>query len=152
MRRRLWGVFTRCDLVKCADHETYWLTEEDDPLKAALAFVREGVKLAIVTCGAKGAVWARKNADGKNTYGSIPAPPVSVVDTTGAGDAFMSALVARLTLSDRTIQALSDDEITSALTFAAHIGSLAVTQKGAVHGIPEMSTPELSGVAERVKV
>lgn len=149
MRRRLWGVFTRCDVVKCAEHETYWLTEQDDPLKAAMRFIQEGVKLAIVTLGAKGALWARRNQNGQITQGTIPAPPVSVVDTTGAGDAFFSALVSRLTIHESSVEALSDDELNSVLMFSTHIGSLAVTRKGAVHGIPELSRPELSGLSER---
>lgn len=151
MRRRLWGVFTRCDVVKCADHETYWLTEQDEPLKAAMSFIHEGVKLAIVTLGAKGALWARRDHLGQISHGSIPAPPVSVVDTTGAGDAFFSALVSRLTLHERPVDELNEEELTSALMFSAHIGSLAVTRKGAVHGIPELSRPELTGLSERAR-
>ena len=107
------------------------------------------MKLAIVTLGAKGALWARRSEDGQVSHGSIPAPPVSVVDTTGAGDAFFSALVSRLTLHEQPVVKLSDEELVSALTFAAHIGSLAVTRKGAVHGIPELSRPELTGLSER---
>jgi len=85
MRRRLWGVFTRCEIVKCSDHETYWLTGEDDPLKAAKTFLDGGAKCAIVTLGAEGALWARHGE-----HGLVPSPIVDVVDTTGAGDAFMS--------------------------------------------------------------
>ena len=142
MRRRLWGVFTRCEIVKCADHETYWLTDEDDPVRAAKAMVKGGVKCAIVTCGAEGAVWARKGE-----YGHIPSPVVKTVDTTGAGDAFMSALAARLAHEDVVPSQVSRERLESHLRFAAHMGALAVTVKGAVQGFQHLSI-RVSGFGE----
>ena len=139
MNRRLWSVFTRCDVVKCADHETYWLTEEDDPLRAAQRLVQEGVKLAVVTCGARGAVWARAGG----ASGSVPAPHVSVVDTTGAGDAFMSALTAWLVRAPAPLPQLTDAQVEEAIRFAAFVGARSVMVKGAVHGIPLMEAPRL---------
>ena len=133
MRRRLWGVFTRCEIVKCADHETYWLTGEDDPLKAAQAFIKGGAKCAIVTLGAKGALWARKGE-----YGYVPSPDVKVLDTTGAGDAFMSGLLALLSTKSMAPSKLPSDEWKRLVQFASYIGALAVTQLGAVHGIPQV--------------
>ena len=137
MRRRLWGVFMRCDLLKCSDHETYWLIDEDDPMKAAQAFVREGVKCAVVTCGEAGAVWATKTSSGR-----VPSPHVPIVDTTGAGDAFMSAIVARLTIEALPPSTLPSERLEAHLAFSSHIGALAVTQKGAVNGIPTLNTQE----------
>ncbi len=139
MNRRLWGVFTRCDVVKCADHETYWLTEEDDPLRAAQRLVAEGVKLAVVTCGARGAVWARAGG----ATGAVPAPAVQVVDTTGAGDAFMSALVAWLVRAPAPLARLADAQVEEALRFAAFVGARSVTVKGAVHGVPVLEEPRM---------
>jgi ribokinase len=49
---------------------------------------------AVVTLGAQGAVWCGSSGEA----GHLPAPPVTAVDTTGAGDAFvgvMAAAVAR---------------------------------------------------------
>jgi len=139
MNRRLWSVFTRCDVVKCADHETYWLTEEDDPLRAAQRLVAGGVRLAVVTCGARGAVWAREGG----ASGAVPAPAVDVVDTTGAGDAFMSALVAWLARAPAPLARLTDAQVEEALSFATFVGARSVTVKGAVHGIPAMREPRL---------
>lgn len=131
MRRRLWGVFTRCEIVKCADHETYWLTEQDDPLKAAQAFIDGGAKCAIVTLGAQGALWARRGE-----HGYVPTPNVEVLDTTGAGDAFMSGLLSALSIQDTAPSELSKEAWERVVRFAAYIGAQAVTQLGAVHGIP----------------
>ena len=47
-----------------------------------------GPRSAIVTVGAQGAVYASPEG-----HGSVTAPPAVVVDTTGAGDAFLAAVV-----------------------------------------------------------
>ena len=133
MRRRLWCVFTRCEIVKCSDHETYWLTGEDDPLKAARAFIAGGAKCAIVTMGEEGALWARQGE-----HGVVPSPDVAVLDTTGAGDAFMSALLAILTIQDMAPSELPTEEWTKLIKFAAYVGAQAVTSLGAVHGVPKL--------------
>ena len=52
---------------------------------------------AIVTLGPKGCVWADFS---KGTCGEVPPKKCSVVDTTGAGDAFFSAAVMALTRGD----------------------------------------------------
>lgn len=134
MRRRLWGVFTRCEIVKCSDHETYWLTDHDDPLKAAQAFLKGGARCAIVTLGERGALWAREGE-----YGIIPSPDVEVLDTTGAGDAFMSGLLAAISTKKVAPSELNREEFEKLVAFSAYIGAQAVTRLGAVHGIPKHS-------------
>ncbi len=62
--------------------------------RPAAAAVRLAAMLdagVVVTCGAHGAVWA--GPDG--SAARIPAPPVPVVDPTGAGDSFTAGLLAR---------------------------------------------------------
>ena len=106
-------------------------------MKAAQAFVREGVKCAVVTCGEFGAVWATKTSSGR-----VSSPYVPVVDTTGAGDAFMSAIVARLIVEGTTPSTLPPERLEAHLAFSSHIGALAVTQKGAVNGLPTLKSRE----------
>ena len=82
----------------------------------------------LVTLGARGALAA---ADG--TLFTIAAPAVDVVDTTGAGDAFVGALAAAL------------DRGTSwgaAITQATAAGSLACTVRGAQTALPERAAME----------
>ena len=140
MRRRLWGVFSRSEIVKCADHETYWLTGEDDPIKAAKAFIQGGAKCSIVTRGAQGAVWVRRVHSNQYEIIEIDSPLVHVIDTTGAGDAFLSALIARLTSEQSMPSTLALHVWKKHLEFAALVGALGVTIKGAVHGVPRLET------------
>ena len=65
------------------------------------------------TLGARGATWGRA---------TVQPPPVAVVDTTGAGDAFAGALAGRLALGDARQEALAE---------AVRAGALATTTRGA---------------------
>ena len=49
----------------------------------------------IITLGSEGALYCRVHE-----AGHVPAPSVEVIDTTGAGDAFVGAAAARLTIHD----------------------------------------------------
>jgi len=73
----------------------------------------------IVTLGAKGAALFRK---GEPAYART-SPSVAVVDTTGAGDAFIGAFAARLALTD---------DACGALDWGVAAGALACTSLGAV--------------------
>lgn len=73
-----------------------------DPLPFMREVVDGGAQLVVCTLGAEGAVAvARESADGPVTEHRVDAVPVEVVDTNGAGDAFMSAVLhARLDGAD----------------------------------------------------
>ena len=82
----------------------------------------------VLTLGGDGAIWVA--ADG---IARSPAPPVAVIDTVGAGDAFAGALAAAL---DRGL------DRPSALAFACAAGSLACRTHGAqasLAGIEEIA-------------
>ncbi len=82
------------DVLVPNEHEAATLAGHDAPLAdLALELQRElGMKAVIVTAGADGAFLA--SSDGRVDH--VPAPSVHVVDTTGAGDAFIGALASRL--------------------------------------------------------
>lgn len=63
--------------------------------------LREAFPEVVLTLGAEGAMWADEADEG-----ACPAPPVRVVATTGAGDAFASALVVALTEGKTLAQAV----------------------------------------------
>ncbi|MBB4961921.1 PfkB family carbohydrate kinase [Micromonospora polyrhachis] len=63
----------------------------DDPMDAARDLCKLGVRTAIVTVGARGAAYC-----GPDGAARVPADRVRVVDTSGAGDAFLGVLAAHL--------------------------------------------------------
>lgn len=85
--------------------------------RASEVLLSLGAGAAIVTLGAKGAVFS---IDGQ--LGHIPSPDVEVVDTTGAGDAFVGALAASLARGS---------EFPAAVAKATAAGAATTTSRGA---------------------
>jgi ribokinase len=97
--------------------------EDADPhaLRAGLAAL--GVTRAVVTRGADGCVVI----DGADEPVAVPAVRVDAVDTTGAGDAFMGALLLRLA---------DGDTLLAAARFAVGVGAFAASRPGAQASYP----------------
>jgi len=89
---------------------------------------RTGVGLVVVTLGAAGAVLWEQDEEWK-----IATPVVRVRDTTGAGDAFCGAFVARLAAGDDPVRAAE-------LGCAA--GALAIERLGAMSSLPNLGEAE----------
>jgi ribokinase len=97
------------------------LPSDDEILKS----FRPG-KNSIVTLGSKGAVYI--SADGQIHH--APAPQVTAVDTTGAGDAFVGSFAYALA---------SGKDALEAMKFGIKIASLSVTRKGAQSSYPHQA-------------
>jgi ribokinase len=98
----------------------------DGALSAASKLLSLGPQSAVVTIGEAGAVCA----SGESSR-HLPTPKVDVVDTTGAGDAFVGALAARLA---------RDAPLEDAVAYAVRAGAAAVTKVGAQGALP---TPDV---------
>ncbi|GIF12065.1 carbohydrate kinase family protein [Actinoplanes teichomyceticus] len=83
--------FATADLVKLSSADAQVLYGDADPAAAAERIRALGAGAVVVTCGARGAHVAA--ADGTAL---LPAPAVTAVDATGAGDSVMAALISRL--------------------------------------------------------
>ncbi|MBQ4054144.1 MAG: carbohydrate kinase [Clostridia bacterium] len=127
--------FDLADIIKVSDYELVLLTGETDLDRGAEILLGYGASLALISMGPGGSYIANKNASVKlATY------DVKTVDTTGAGDAFLGAILSRL--ADKTadeIAELGKDELTDILDYANACGSLTTTKTGAAPAIP---TPE----------
>ena len=99
--------------------ETDELHTEESVLEALLA---EGIPAVVITLGSAGAIFS---AGGP--VRSVPAPVVTAVDTTGAGDAFVGALSASIA---------AGASLQEAVGFAVRVGSFAVTRRGAQPSYP----------------
>jgi ribokinase len=96
-----------------------------------------GVKVVIETRGAMGAACSLAGSDGPTTTWTVPAPRVSAVDTTGAGDVFCGYLAAALDHNQRLgADPLTPAALTKATEVAAAAAAIAVTRKGAVPSVP----------------
>ena len=126
-------------LVKCS-------AEDLDALGIAghdpATLLRGRVRAAVVTLGSSGCRWA--TVDGG--AGEVRAPRVDVVDTTGAGDAFMAALIWRLCEHHKCD--IGGEPIAEAAVWATAAGALACTRVGAIDGLPRADEVEaMTGAA-----
>jgi fructokinase len=82
-------------LVKCNAEEARLLTGEREPEAAAAGLLAAGARQVVITLGARGALLR-----GGGMRLDAPGVPARCVDTTGAGDALMGVLLARLCATD----------------------------------------------------
>lgn len=75
-------------VVKLSDEDARWLYPEKAPEETATHILALGADLAVITKGPSGSLLATSS-----TILSIPAVTSPVVDTIGAGDSYMSALI-----------------------------------------------------------
>lgn len=135
-RDRIGELLAVADVVKVNDEEARLLTGKTDP-QEALPCIGRTEALAIMTLGAGGCLW-RWHSD----VGHVTSPAIAVVDTTGAGDAFMGALLASLSASGVTaasFDSLDPETVARCCRAATAAGALACTKPGAMAALPTES-------------
>ena len=127
---RLMGWLEQADLVKVSQADLQWLYPGENPETIAQEWKQQGPLLVIVTQGGQGAFAVTSRVIAK-----VQAPRVSVVDTVGAGDAFMSGLLSWLWQrgywSRAALGSLEREQITDLLNFAARVAAITCTRAGA---------------------
>jgi len=138
-RRRLRRVFAHCDLVKLSEEDLAWLDPDRAPPAAARALLAQGPSVVLLTLGADGALVVTAGGD-------IPvdAPPVKVVDTIGAGDAFSGGFLAWWSARGLgPADLLRLDVVVEATRFACLVAARTCERAGA--SPPHLSELESSG-------
>ncbi|MFJ6619795.1 carbohydrate kinase [Kitasatospora sp. NPDC091335] len=87
--RRVERCVALSDLVKASDEDLAWLYPGERPEAVAERWLALGPSVVAVTLGAEGAF--ARTAEGGRVV--VPAVPVRVADTVGAGDSFMAAFL-----------------------------------------------------------
>jgi fructokinase len=125
-RRRLDVVIARADIVKVSDDDLAWITPTLSADEGARALIDRGARTVVVTRGSAGATAFGR--DGLRV--DVPGRPVTVVDTIGAGDSFVGALVTRLVADG---DAWLDDAaaVADAVSFANDVAAVTVSRAGA---------------------
>ncbi|MCP2263104.1 carbohydrate kinase [Promicromonospora thailandica] len=88
VRPRVEALVQLSDVVKVSDEDLGWLYPGTDPVAVAREWQSGTPALVVVTFGGKGAVAVSDDGEVE-----VVAPRVDVVDTVGAGDSFMGALI-----------------------------------------------------------
>ena len=121
------------DVVKASDEDLQWLYPEQPPEVSARAWLDAGAAVVVVTRGSKGP-WGVSRAG----EASVAAPSTSVVDTVGAGDSFMAALLGALVDLELdgahrrdALRRITRDQLTGMLRYAARAATITVSRPGA---------------------
>ncbi|MEV4426869.1 carbohydrate kinase [Streptomyces sp. NPDC049602] len=116
------------DLVKASDEDLGWLYPGESPQAVAARWLALGPAVVLVTRGASGsrAVTRRETV-------TADAPPVTVVDTVGAGDSFMSAVLDALAERGRdALDGLGAEHLAGLLRRAGAAAAVTVSRAGAL--------------------
>ncbi|WP_445370486.1 carbohydrate kinase family protein [Methylomonas sp. HW2-6] len=114
------ALLDKMDYLVCSEK---FALQHSGGIDAALSGLAEIAPWVVVTLGERGLVWRAGQEAGR-----LAAPPVTAIDTTGAGDAFHGAFAAGLAAG------LAWPEL---LRYASAAGALCCTRLGARPGLPD---------------
>ena len=132
------GLLSRVDVLVPNETELALLAGAEPPATldgaAALARSLAGPRAVVVTLGAEGALVVE---GGRAVH--VPAPRVSAVDPTGAGDAFCAGLADAL---------VTGADLVTATRWAVRCGAVTVTHRGAQAALPTRAEVEALEMSE----
>ncbi|TDF95580.1 carbohydrate kinase family protein [Paenibacillus piri] len=142
VRLPLWGSSEDCrntileflpkaHLIKISDEELSFITGITDEVEAIASLFQGDVEHVIYTRGAQGAVWHTKT-----DHVLVQGHAVSALDTTGAGDAFIGALLYQLHIRNLSIYDISCQEREEIIAFANIAAAITTTKQGAISALP----------------
>lgn len=120
-------IIPHADILLLNMKEAEALTRQDTPDRAAHTLVKHGAKGVIIKLGSEGVYYKLDDEEGK-----VPAFRVKAVDTTGAGDAFVTAFLVSLS---------EGKGYAEAIRFANAVAAIKVTRLGS-HEIPSREEAE----------
>nr|AWA44685.1 Fructokinase-1 [Saccharum spontaneum] len=129
-RTQILSIWDQADIVKVSEVELEFLTGidsvEDD---VVMKLWRPTMKLLLVTLGDLGCKYYARDF-----HGAVPSFKVQQVDTTGAGDAFVGALLRRIVKDPSSLQ--DEKKLVESIKFANACGAITTTKKGAIPSLP----------------
>ncbi|TWD73366.1 fructokinase [Kribbella amoyensis] len=119
------------DLVKLSDEDCAFLRPGSSPEEiAAELLAAERTQCVVITRGGDGATGVTRTA-----HVEVNAPAIEVVDTVGAGDSFMSALIAGLSarglLGPARLRGLDEKALCEVVDYAVKAAAITCTRHGA---------------------
>lgn len=119
------------DLVKLSDEDCEFLRPGLAPVEIAKELMTaERTQCVVITRGGEGALGFTQDA-----HVDVTAPVIEVVDTVGAGDSFMSALIAGLDqrglLGERRLAGLTSEDLRDVVDYAVKAAAITCTRHGA---------------------
>ncbi len=132
----IWEVMPYADVVKISEEEWEFVTGDIELKQGIERILGLGVKLLVVTLGERGCYYTNGNVEG-----SVDGFAVEVVDTLGAGDAFVAAMLTQL-MTHADIESLEKDKLDAIMRYANAAGALATQKVGVIPALPTHSEIE----------
>lgn len=130
-----WDFLEKCDFFKVSDEEAMMLTRTGTVDEAAAIFLDRLSSAFAITLGKDGTLLGRDN--GTTVFPSIE---IKAVDTTGAGDAFVGAVLYQLSgHSGEAIKGLTSDDWARIITNANKAGARTCEYMGAMEAFKHLS-------------
>lgn len=127
---RMQEPLTLVDVLKVSDEELPLLTGTTDLEAGSAILAARGIRLVLVTLGAKGSFYWYQGHTGQ-----VPGVPCKVGDTNGAGDTFFGALLSRLA-KHSDLHTLTILQLEEMLAFANRAASITTSRHGAIPAMP----------------
>lgn len=118
------------DFVKLSDEEVKLITKKEDLNEGVDALHALGAKVVAITLGAKGTLIS--NGSEKAI---VPSIKIKQVDSTGAGDSFVGAVLKQVADLD-DMKNISFDKWKEIIAYANKVGAITCTNYGAIDSMP----------------
>lgn len=133
VRSRVLSLIAQANVVKASDEDIAWLHRGEDVADIARRWSRSGPALVVVTTGSAGSLAVAPSFELR-----VPAMQVDVVDTVGAGDTFMAALIDGLlgetafgSGARSALESLGEEQLFALLYRSARAAAVTVSRPGA---------------------
>lgn len=126
----IWEVTHYADVVKISEEEWEFITGDVELATGIERILGLDVKLLVVTLGEQGCYYTNGKVDGY-----VDGYSVDVVDTLGAGDAFVAAMLSKL-IRHTELSTLTNNELNHIMQYANAAGALATQKVGVIPSLP----------------
>ena len=126
----IWKVMHYADIVKISEEEWEVITGDVELPNGRKKILDLGVKLLVVTLGERGCYYTNGTIEG-----SIEGIEVKVVDTIGAGDAYVAAMLSKL-IEHKDLSDLKQKQLNHIMQYANAAGALATQKVGVIPSLP----------------
>ena len=135
-KRWIWEVMPYADVVKISEEEWEFVTGDADLAHGIESILELGAELLVVTLGERGCYYTNGTAEG-----FVDGFMVDVVDTLGAGDAFVAAMLTQL-MQHTDLTSLEKVRLDTIMRYANAAGALATQKVGVIPSLPTPSEIE----------
>ncbi len=135
-KRWIWEVMPYADVVKISEEEWAFVTGDTELTSGVERILGLGVTLLVVTLGERGCYYTNGTVEGY-----VDGFAVDVVDTLGAGDAFVAAMLMQL-MKHGNIRGLDAARLSAIMRYANAAGASATQKIGVIPALPTLSEIE----------